>query len=269
MSACKFPKSALAAWLDDEIGREADTAREHLKGCRECAALVDEWRRAGAALAAIIDEGVGEVDPLMALEKIHARIAAAEEIPLIDRLRRGWAELWLLHRRAFAGVTVAAALGALSAPFAVYFFGRVEVADNNPVRVASVVEPRDATTTAAPVELDVKIIRAHNRGKELDAKLQALAPELAKRGSTGYTLEDEAVLGLELGSVGRLQLAGAAWLVVKPLVRDADGKLELELSIDELKFETTVAIAPGATLVVGGPAYEGGELLVAVSRAKE
>ena len=120
MSTCKFPKTWLGLFLDDEMDEHAKMALDHLKECRECAAEVDAWRRAGDRLRAVVDAGMGEVEPLQALEKIHARIAAAEEMPLFARLRRGWAELWLVHRRMFAGAAVAAALGAASAPLVVY-----------------------------------------------------------------------------------------------------------------------------------------------------
>jgi len=66
-----------------------------------------------------------------------------------------------------------------------------------------------------------------------------------------------------------MQLPNGEWMVVKPLGLEADGKLKLELSAEKLKFKTTVAIGPGATLVVGGPPFDGGALIVAVSRPKE
>jgi anti-sigma factor RsiW len=140
MKSCKFPKTWLMAWLDDEMDEHAKAAREHLKDCRECAHEVEAWRVGGERLRDLIDRGVGEVEPLLALEKIHARIAAAEEMPWFDRVRRGWAELWLLHRKAFAGAAVAAALGMLTAPAAIYFLARVDGTQINQVQNAVVVE---------------------------------------------------------------------------------------------------------------------------------
>ena len=122
---------------------------------------------------------------------------------------------------------------------------------------------------AAPVSVELKIIHAHNKSKTIDPKIQALAHQLQKLAFTGYTLKDEAVLSLELSAAGRMQLPNGEWLVVTPLALETDGKLKLELAVEKLKFKTTVAIAPGATLVVGGPAFDGGALIVAVSRPKE
>ena len=48
----------------------------------------------------------------------------------------------------------------------------------------------------------------------------------------------------------------------------ADGKLKLDLTVDKLRFKSTVSIDPGATLAVGGPAQQEGALLLAITRPK-
>jgi hypothetical protein len=126
-----------------------------------------------------------------------------------------------------------------------------------------------SVATAAPVQVELKIIHAHNKGKVVDPKIQALVKLLQKLSFTSYTLKDEAVLAIELNAAGSMQLPNGEWLAVKPITMEADGKLKLELSVEKLKFKTTVAIGPGATLVVGGPPFDGGALIVAVSRPKE
>jgi hypothetical protein len=153
MKGCEFPAAWLMAWLDDEMDEHAKAAREHLKDCRACAALVDTWRQGGVRLRDLVDRGVGEVEPLMALEKIHARIAATEEMPWFDRVRRAWAELWMLHRRMLAGAAVAMALGALTAPAVVYWLGRADMAQTDLVRNAVVVESLEVGGNATAVVL--------------------------------------------------------------------------------------------------------------------
>ncbi|MBI5509877.1 MAG: hypothetical protein HY903_14065 [Deltaproteobacteria bacterium] len=151
MSGCKFPGPWLMAWLDDEMDEAAERARAHVKECRECAAKVEAWRAAGQSLVKTIDRALGDVEPLLGLEKIHARIAATEELPFFDRLRRAVDELVMLHRRAVAGAAVAMALGALSAPAAVFWLGARVVDEGGPLRAAVVVESLEVGGAATAV----------------------------------------------------------------------------------------------------------------------
>ncbi|MBI5509876.1 MAG: hypothetical protein HY903_14060 [Deltaproteobacteria bacterium] len=136
------------------------------------------------------------------------------------------------------------------------------------VLLASLVSGAEGAA-AVPVQVELKIIHAHNKNKDIDARIQSLAKQLSKLSFTGYQLKDQAVFELDLGAAGRMQLPNGEWMVVKPLAMEADGMLKVELSVDKLKFKTMVAIAAGATLVVGGPPFEGGALIVAMSRAKD
>ncbi len=124
------------------------------------------------------------------------------------------------------------------------------------------------SASAAPVELELRVIHAHNNNKTVDSKLDDLKKHLAKLSFTGYALKDEAIFSLELATAGRMQLPNKEWMVIRPETMDADGKLRLELSVEKLKFKTTVTIAPGGTLVVGGPSFENGALILAVRRPK-
>jgi anti-sigma factor RsiW len=110
--------------MDGEAGERTAQTRDHVEHCRECQARIAAWKQAGATLRSTIDEEIGEVDPLLALQNIRDRIAAAESRTLGSRLAAWWEELWLVNRRAVAGVVTAAALGALVAPVAVYLLGR-------------------------------------------------------------------------------------------------------------------------------------------------
>jgi hypothetical protein len=87
-----------------------------------------------------------------------------------------------------------------------------------------------------------------------------------KLGFNAYELKDEATLQLELGSAGRIQLPNREWMSVRAKQLTPDGKLRLELAVEELKFKTTVTITEGATLAVGGPSFGDGALILAITR---
>ncbi len=152
MSRCRYPRESLQAWLDGEAGRRSAQTRDHLERCRDCANLVDSWRRTGEELRQTVDAAVGDVEPLVALEKIRARIAETEQRHLGARLRRWWQELWLFNRRAIAGVAVAAALGALAAPGVFYVASRAAL-QVEPGAPAVVVESLEVGNNATAVVL--------------------------------------------------------------------------------------------------------------------
>lgn len=153
MSGCDFNRTWLMAWLDGEAGKKAGRVREHLEHCSECANEVDAWRRAGDELRATVDAGVGDAEPLVALQRIRERIARKEEETAGARLRAWWNDVWLLNRRAFAGVAIAAALGALSAPGLLYWAGRDTLDMNGPPAGAVVVESLEVGGNATAVVL--------------------------------------------------------------------------------------------------------------------
>jgi hypothetical protein len=119
---------------------------------------------------------------------------------------------------------------------------------------------------AEPVHLGIKVIHAHNRDATVDPKLKDLVKEFSSLKFKAYALKDEAMFNLELGSAGRMQLPTKDWMTVRPRELSADGKLRIEMEVEKIKFKTTVAIGPGATLAVGGPPFEDGALILAVTR---
>lgn len=119
---------------------------------------------------------------------------------------------------------------------------------------------------AAPVELLVKVVHAHSLNTTVDPKLAALVKDFKDLKFTGYQLKDEAKFNLELSATGRMQLPSGAWMTIQPQSLASDGKLRLALEIKDLKFKSTVSVSPGATVAVGGPAFEDGALILAVTR---
>jgi hypothetical protein len=119
---------------------------------------------------------------------------------------------------------------------------------------------------AAPVQLAVKVVHAHDQNEQIDPKLAALVKEWKALKFKGYTLLDEATFALELLAKGRMQLPSGAWMTVEPREFAQDGKLRLELVIADMKFRTTALVGQGATVAVGGPPYDKGALILAVTR---
>ncbi|MEM6732175.1 MAG: hypothetical protein AAF658_11510 [Myxococcota bacterium] len=120
---------------------------------------------------------------------------------------------------------------------------------------------------AAQVPLAIKVIHATKDGKTVDPKLKGLVKDFKGLAFTNYSLLDEATFTIELGSTGRMQLPSKAWMTVVPVELKGD-KLKLEIGIKEHKFKTKVTIKEGATLAVGGPKYDRGVLILAVTRKK-
>jgi hypothetical protein len=127
--------------------------------------------------------------------------------------------------------------------------------------------PRVVSATT-PVTLDVKIIHAHNKSTQVDPRIAAIVKDLGALKFTGYDLKDQETFPLEPKSIGRMKLPSGAWLTLTPLELSHD-KLRLELEIKDLKFKTVVTINKGATLAIGGPPYDRGALILAVTRRPE
>lgn len=124
MSVCGYSEGLLSAYLDGEAGSKQRDVERHLDACSGCRSTLESWREGGRALSSIVNAGLGDVEPLVALSRIRTRIAAAEQRSPTARVAAWWRDLWTFRRRAVAGVMVAAALGALSSPFVVLWAGR-------------------------------------------------------------------------------------------------------------------------------------------------
>jgi hypothetical protein len=126
-----------------------------------------------------------------------------------------------------------------------------------PARGAANVEP-----TAA---LDVRVVWAHNQTHDIDPRIAVLVKNLGLSQFTGYQLEDEAAIALAPAKAEQLRLPSGDWLTVT-LLGQVDDKMRLQVEVQELKFKTVVSLAPKATLAIGGPPYQGGVLILAMTR---
>lgn len=115
--------------------------------------------------------------------------------------------------------------------------------------------------------LRLRVIHAHSADTEVDASLKSLVRDLKALRFTGYRLKDEAVFKLALKSNGRLQLPTGDWMTVMVDTITQDGRLRITLAVKNLDFKVTANIAAKARVVIPGPTYEGGRLVLAVERA--
>ena len=124
MSDCRFSKEILHAWVDGEAGEASGSVISHVTECPVCTLEVERLRASGQFLRDLVDEAVGEVEPLMALQSIRERIGPKQGPGgVFSRLRLGWDRVWDKHRVALAGAVFAFSLGALVAPALLYFTG--------------------------------------------------------------------------------------------------------------------------------------------------
>ena len=133
MTRCKISEIELMAWLDGEAGERSVEIERHVDGCEACAAKTQAWRaqwvHSQEALNGLVDDGLGDVEPLVALQKIRGKIEAQEEASLTRRFEIWWRDLWTFNRRALVGLGVAAIVGVLSAP-AVLYVGQQQLGDD-------------------------------------------------------------------------------------------------------------------------------------------
>ena len=114
------------------------------------------------------------------------------------------------------------------------------------------------------IPLEIRIVYAHGGTKHVDEGLEDLAKELGRLAFTAYELQDRARFRIETGASARMQLPNEAWMVVRAKGVAPDGKVRLELEVKQLKFKTTVSIAPNGIIAVGGPPYRDGVLILAL-----
>ncbi|MEK7705076.1 MAG: zf-HC2 domain-containing protein, partial [Myxococcota bacterium] len=154
MSDCRWSARQLGAYLDGEAQRDTAAIATHLETCAACRTTVATWRHAGETLRERIDGAVGETDIVAGIRAVAARIDANRRGSLGTRLLTLWGDVWGMHRRAAAGVAVAMALGALSAPAVVWWLGaRMQGSHEGPSVASVVVESLEVSGDATAVVL--------------------------------------------------------------------------------------------------------------------
>ncbi len=116
------------------------------------------------------------------------------------------------------------------------------------------------------ITLDIQVIHASHKGKHVDAKLTKLVQGFSNLDFTAYALKDEMKIDVQLGASTRVQLPNKMWMQVQASASKQPGMIQLGISSDKPKFKTKVNIRSGATIAVGGPPYEQGSLIFAITR---
>jgi hypothetical protein len=250
----------LHAWVDGEAGERAADVTEQVANDPALAAEADSVRRLGGTLRATVDDALGPVDPLFALTRIRQRVAEKKARSPFARLGAWWSDVTTYNRRAFAGVALAMALGAISAPGVVWLTGHA-VSSPSPEVLQVPSTDQASYVTDAPAVLTVRLVSAHDRDNVLDARLAGVAAAVKRPGATGYALAGETVVRAEPGSAARVELPEGDAVVLRPR-GTFSGALRVDVDLDASDVHTTVNLAPGGTGTVDGP----GSLVIAISR---
>jgi hypothetical protein len=118
------------------------------------------------------------------------------------------------------------------------------------------------------ITLDIQVIHASHIGKQVDAPIQKLVQTFTNLDFTSYPLKDEMKIEVQLGASTRVQLPNKMWMQVQAKSSPQAGMIQLGISSDKPKFKTKVNIRPGATIAVGGPPFDKGSLIFAITRRK-
>lgn len=117
------------------------------------------------------------------------------------------------------------------------------------------------------VNLNVQVIHASHTGKVVDPALAKIRSQLGSFKYTNYALLDTRLFSTAIGAKHALLLPGGKTLDLYPY-GVSGGSLELLVTItDGAKrvLDTTFRLSNGGTILVGGPTYGDGVLIVAIS----
>jgi hypothetical protein len=148
----------------------------------------------------------------------------------------------------------------------------------NTITAAAASQPATQATTqattqpalaTATVELKVRIVYGHNRATALDPKLNDLFGLLKNLAYHAFELKQEDSLHLQVDGdeVSHTGPSGRHIVVTAKSYqkKKRQAQIRIELEIPELKFRTKASVMEGATLVIGGPKFEDGVLLFALT----
>jgi hypothetical protein len=130
-----------------------------------------------------------------------------------------------------------------------------------------------AITVSAParsqssVSLTVQVIHASNAGTSVDPALAKIRAQLGSMKYSSYKLLETRPFSTALGAKHAMPLPGGRTLDLYPFGLSG-GSLELLVTITDGSkrlLDTTFRLSNNGTILVGGPAYNDGVLLVAIS----
>ncbi len=115
--------------------------------------------------------------------------------------------------------------------------------------------------------VEVQVILASNSDEGFDPRLLALKKDLLALNYSSFQLLDNQGLVLDRGKTGRLQVPGGRVMEVTP-ERFVKGKIVLQVKILQGKssiLTTRLRIEDHGTVILGGPPYRHGFLVLAVT----
>jgi hypothetical protein len=114
---------------------------------------------------------------------------------------------------------------------------------------------------------EVRIILASNSDQGFDPRLLDLKKDLLALNYMSFQLLDQSGLSLQKGKAGKIDIPGKRILKLTP-TDFSQGKIEMEVLIQEGKsnlLKTRIRIENHGTVMIGGPPYETGFLVLAVT----
>lgn len=125
-----------------------------------------------------------------------------------------------------------------------------------------------ATSSEAPVSVDLGVAVASNEGTRIDPQLANLRTKLkAMFDYTSYRMVDRRKRTLAIGETGEFPLPGGRSMRVTP-APSSGGKVRLAVQIMEGQrnlLTTTLGLSRGGMVLVGGPAYQNGVMILIIS----
>src|SRR5512144_1918698 len=125
-----------------------------------------------------------------------------------------------------------------------------------------------ALPAEAPVSVELGIAVASNEGSRIDPQLANIRAKLkAMFDYTSYRMLDRRKRTLAIGEAGDFGLPGGRSMRVTP-VPSAGNKVRLAVSIMEGPrnlLTTTLGLSRGGMVLVGGPSYQNGVLILIIS----
>ncbi len=117
----------------------------------------------------------------------------------------------------------------------------------------------------------IQVIEASKTGKKIDPRLKSLKKDLRDLPFTSFTLQDRHQVKVKNGDRVSFEFPsskGKRFLKVTAHGQQKSGKLRFQLTIDELKFDTLVAVPNRGTILIGGPRNGKNVMLLAVTATK-
>lgn len=125
---------------------------------------------------------------------------------------------------------------------------------------------RSGDEVAGKVKIDLMVVYANYSG-QVDPRLRDLQRQLQMMKYTGYQILSTHDAQLGDGQSTSFQIEGGRKVEIKILSRDAEeAKVQIEMyKGSEKKIDTTIRIHRNRTILISGPKYQEGELILPIS----